>query len=66
MIQYQCHSWQQRVSLPPLAPKKNGSCLQTAGDMPPRQIPRHASTRRRSSPLPAVFQDNDYQWLILL
>ena len=69
MIQYECHSWQQRVSLPPLTldeerkktvcklANTSGAEAEPAVTLPPED---------QSSQLPLVSQDNDYQWLILL
>jgi hypothetical protein len=69
MIQYECHPWQQRAPLPPLThnEERKAAVSKLAGASAVQ--PNSAATpppEDQSSPLPLVFQDSDYQWLILL
>jgi hypothetical protein len=82
MIQYQHIPWRQPVPLPPLTRDKKSTEHEIAGGLsqfsPDENgtvsLPSAAAAdpaaalppTKRSSPLPLVSQDDDYQWLILL
>ena len=69
MIQYERHSWQQQVPLPPLTldKEKKEAVSKLAGASAAKPDPvATLPAEDQSSQLPLAFQDNDYQWLILL
>jgi hypothetical protein len=69
MIQYECRSWQQQVPLSTLTRddtrKESVSKLAGTNAAQPDLVATLPS-EDQSSQLPLVFQDSDYQWLILL